>query len=121
MSASRPNRVDRSDHPHASADRPPVAVVGRRSSAERRRRERHLRRRRRDLLADTAFALVLTIMLISVTAGLGVLALLEVPIAGLVAISLVAERGLHRRAAASVALSLRGSAVVVMVVKDRRA
>jgi hypothetical protein len=68
-------------------------------AAERRRRERHFRRRRRDLLQDVGIALLLAIILVSVTAGLGVLVLLEVPIAaGLIGSSL-AERVLGKRRA----------------------
>jgi predicted anti-sigma-YlaC factor YlaD len=52
-----------------------------RASAERRRRQRHFARRRRDLLEDTALALLVTVVLLTVTAGLGVIALLEIPMA----------------------------------------
>lgn len=61
-----------------------------RTRAERRRRQRHFARRRRDLLEDAALALVLTLILISLTAGLGVIALIEGPLAtGLLASVLV--------------------------------
>lgn len=70
-------------------------------AAERRRRQRHFRRRRRDLLEDVALALLLTIVLISVTAGLGVLLLLEAPLAAAVIGSFVLERRLRRARAAT--------------------
>ena len=60
--------------------------------AARRRRQRHLRLLRRDLLADLVAAVFLTIVMLSVTAGLGALALAEVPIAGAVIGSFVVER-----------------------------
>jgi hypothetical protein len=43
---------------------------------------------------------VIAVFLISVTAGLGVLALLEIPLAGALVASLVAERVIARRRAA---------------------
>ncbi len=64
---------------------------------ELRRRERHFRRRRRDLLEDAGFALVVTITLLTVTAGLGILALIEVPIAAALVTSVLAERAIKRR------------------------
>ncbi|MDQ6607083.1 MAG: hypothetical protein M3Z06_11125 [Actinomycetota bacterium] len=60
---------------------------------ERRRRERHRRRLRRDLLEDFGLALLLTLTALILTAGLGVIALLEVPLLGLV----IASFGLERR------------------------
>jgi Flp pilus assembly protein TadB len=67
-------------------------------STERRRREQHFRRRRRDLLTDAILALVLAIVLTSLTAGLGILLLVVVPMAaGLVAYRVVQHR-LARRA-----------------------
>jgi hypothetical protein len=59
---------------------------------ERRRRRRHLQRLRRDLVADLAAALGLTVAVLVGTAGLGVVALLEIPVAGLVLASFVVER-----------------------------
>ncbi|HEY8626158.1 MAG TPA: hypothetical protein VIL82_09130 [Solirubrobacteraceae bacterium] len=64
---------------------------------ERRRRERHFRRRRRDLLEDTGLALLLTIALVTVTAGLGVLALIEVPVTTALIAWLLAERAIKKR------------------------
>jgi hypothetical protein len=48
-------------------------------------------------LEDAALGLVLAIFSISVTAGLGVLALLEAPVAVAVIASLVVQRAPHRR------------------------
>jgi hypothetical protein len=63
---------------------------------ERRRRERHLRRLRRDLLEDVGIAIVLMSFTLIVTAGLGVVALLEIPVAAAVIASYVVERGIRR-------------------------
>jgi hypothetical protein len=68
---------------------------------ERRRRELHLRRRRRDLLEDFGMALALMILALVLTAGLGVIALLEVPIGGGVIGSYIVERRKRRRSAGS--------------------
>jgi hypothetical protein len=59
---------------------------------ERRRRTRRLQQLRRDLLVDLVAALALTIFVLIVTAGLGVVALLEIPVAGLVIGSFLVER-----------------------------
>jgi hypothetical protein len=68
-------------------------------STERRRREQHFRRRRRDLLADAVLALLLAIVLMSLTAGLGILLLMVLPVgAGLVAYRVI-QRRLARRVA----------------------
>jgi Na+-translocating ferredoxin:NAD+ oxidoreductase RnfD subunit len=64
---------------------------------ERRRREQHLRRRRRDLLEDVAIAILLTIVALIWTAGLGVIALIAVPIAGALIGSFLVERALRKR------------------------
>lgn len=66
-------------------------------TVERRRRERHFRRRRRDLLEDTGIGLVLTFFLLSTTAGLGVLALIEVLLAAAIIASMFTERAVKRR------------------------
>jgi Flp pilus assembly protein TadB len=68
-----------------------------RANAERRRRQRHFARRRRDLLEDTALALLLTVVLLTVTAGLGVIALLEIPMAIVLIASIVIPRVRRRR------------------------
>jgi Flp pilus assembly protein TadB len=64
---------------------------------ERRRRVMHFRRRRRDVLEDCAGALVLMIFAIIVTPGLGMLAILAVPVALVLVGTVVAERRLRRR------------------------
>ena len=87
MSATRVKRAGSRARPAGEPARSREAM-----RAERRRRERHFRLRRRDLLLDAAMALGLTVILISVTAGLGVLALLELPIALGVAASVIVER-----------------------------
>jgi hypothetical protein len=76
----RPRRTEPRPHPPQVSKLPAARRRNRRPVGERRRRERHFRRRRRDLLEDTAIALLLAIILVSVTAGLGVLALLELPV-----------------------------------------
>ena len=50
-----------------------------RTALDRQRRSQHFARRRRDLLEDTAAALLLTLLTITLTAGLGVILLLELP------------------------------------------
>lgn len=92
MTAARPRTKLRRDLPGVSPRRLGPPQASRRPGPERRRRERHFRRRRRDLVEDAAIACALSIVLISVTAGLGVLALVELPVAALVAASLIAER-----------------------------
>ncbi|MDQ6807667.1 MAG: hypothetical protein M3065_22575 [Actinomycetota bacterium] len=64
---------------------------------ERRRRVVHFRRRRRDLLEDCGAALVLMIFAIILTPGLGMLALLEIPVALAVIGSVIAERRFRKR------------------------
>ena len=79
--------------------RPPgVRPPGARAT-ERRRRERHYRLRRRDLLEDLGVGLLLTALLLMLTAGLGVLALLDVALVGLLGATGVVERRRRRRAA----------------------
>jgi hypothetical protein len=75
-----------------------VSARGQRSArTERLRRERHFRRRRRDLLEDAGLAVLVTIALVSVTAGLGVLALIEVGLAAALTASMFTERAIKRR------------------------
>jgi hypothetical protein len=80
-------------------DRPGARAQARAwANAERRRRQRHFARRRRDLLEDAGIALLLTLTLLVLTAGLGVVALLELPMAGILAASVVIPRiRRHRR------------------------
>lgn len=63
---------------------------------ERRRQRRLLARRRRDLLEDSVAALVLTIVAITLTAGLGVIALIELPVVLALVISYVRDRRRRR-------------------------
>ena len=97
MSAPMPTRpAPRPVHAPAAPPR-----EERRSSArmEQRRRRRHLQQLRRDFAADVIAAFVLTIFLLVMTAGLGVVALLELLAAtGLIA-SVVIERRRRRRRA----------------------
>jgi hypothetical protein len=69
------------------------------SRLERRRRVMHFRRRRRDLLEDCVAGLVLMIFAIVLTPGLGMLALLEIPVGLAVIGSVVAERRIRKRRA----------------------
>jgi hypothetical protein len=91
-----PERPRAPRRPPPSA-RPAADPARRARAAERRRRERHFRHRRRDLLQDTGVALAITILLIAATAGLGVLALLMIPLAGGLIGSSVGGRVRRRR------------------------
>ncbi|HEY2259835.1 MAG TPA: hypothetical protein VGH45_08980 [Solirubrobacteraceae bacterium] len=62
------------------------------AARERRRRCRHFARRRRDLVEDAVLGLLLAAVLLSVTGGLGVLALIE-----LLVVSTVLGVGVVRR------------------------
>jgi hypothetical protein len=64
---------------------------------ERRRRVLHFRRRRRDLLEDFGAALALMIFAIIITPGLGMLALLAVPVALVLVGTVIAERRIRKR------------------------
>jgi hypothetical protein len=102
VSATRARRTERTEprpHPPGVPKLPAASRRHRTAVSERRRRERHFRRRRRDLLEDTGMALLLAIILVSVTAGLGVLALLELPVVALLIGTSVAGRGLGARLA----------------------
>jgi hypothetical protein len=80
--------------PHRPAQsRPPAALA-----TERRRRERHYRLRRRDLLEDVGAGLLVTVLLLMLTAGLGVLALLDLVLLGLLVAAGALERRRRRRA-----------------------
>jgi hypothetical protein len=72
-----------------------------RDQAERRRRERQRRRLRRDLLEDFGLGLLLTLTALIMTAGLGVLALLEVPVIGAVIVSFGLEQRQRRARSAT--------------------
>jgi membrane protein required for beta-lactamase induction len=66
-------------------------------AAERRRRERHYRLRRRDLLEDLGAGLLITVLLLMLTAGLGVLALLDLALVSLLVVSSLIGRRRRRR------------------------
>lgn len=87
----------RSAAPRSATRRPDPA--DRTRALERRRREQHFRARRRDLLVDTVAALVVALILITVTAGLGVVALIVGPVAVALVASTVLSRFLARRRA----------------------
>ena len=61
-----------------------------------RRQQRLVARRRRDLLEDSVAGIVLTIVAITLTAGLGVIALIEVPVVLALVISYVRDRRKRR-------------------------
>lgn len=65
---------------------------------ERRRRELHLRARRRDLLQDLTAALVVFLVIMTATPGLGVVAIFEAPVVFALVAAVVIRRVLrHRR------------------------
>jgi hypothetical protein len=64
---------------------------------ERRRRISHFRRRRRDLLGDTALAILLLVLALILTPGLGVLAMIEIPVALALVGTVVGERRIRKR------------------------
>jgi hypothetical protein len=64
---------------------------------ERRRRIRHFRRRRRDLIVDAALAIVLMVLALILTPGLGVLAIIEIPVALALIGTVLAERRIRKR------------------------
>jgi hypothetical protein len=74
-----------------------TAAPPQRRAAERARRLRHVRRRRRDLLEDAVLAFVLAITLFTLTAGLGVVALLAGALSAVVIGSFIWERRRARR------------------------
>jgi Flp pilus assembly protein TadB len=90
MSAS-PARRSTHDRPPARRRQPSPATI------ERRRRQRHFARRRRDLLEDVCAALVLTIFMLCLTAGLGVIALIEIACTLALAASYLLERRRRRK------------------------
>ena len=66
-------------------------------SVERRRRARHYRLRRRDLVEDLGAGLLGAILLLVLTAGLGMLALLDLALVGGLVVSGVIARRRRRR------------------------
>ncbi len=83
--------------PNPAAGSRNAGHVRRAATIERRRRQRHFARRRRDLLEDCVVAAVLAILIFSVTAGLGVVALMAIPLGAALIGSFVAERVIRRR------------------------
>ena len=67
------------------------------TALERRRRSQHFARLRRDVLEDTGAALLVTLLTITFTSGLGVIALIELPLALALIVSYLLERRTHRR------------------------
>jgi hypothetical protein len=53
---------------------------------------RHLRRRRRDLLEDAVLAILLMTLAVILTPGLGVIAIIEVPVGLLLIATVLVER-----------------------------
>jgi hypothetical protein len=68
-----------------------------RTGLDHRRRSQHFARRRRDLLEDTAAALLLTLLTVTLTTGLGVVVLIELPVALALIVSYLLDRRRHRR------------------------
>ena len=85
---SRPEADPASAHP---------LTVDRAATLERRRRISHFRRRRRDLLGDAVLAVVLVVLALILTPGLGVLAVIEIPVALALAGTVVGERRIRKR------------------------
>jgi hypothetical protein len=80
----------------------PGRPVDRAVVVERRRRAQLVRQRRRDLVTDAAIALALTLLAVVLTAGLGVLALIEVPVALALVGTVLMERRTRKRRRATV-------------------
>lgn len=89
--------------PATPARRPPYAPQfsprhqPSRTALDRRRRSQHFARLRRDLLEDTAAALLVVLLTITFTSGLGVIAVIELPLALALIVSYLLERRTHRR------------------------
>jgi hypothetical protein len=104
VSAQPARRADRRGAPQPGARRAgqrrapqPAARRVTPATIERRRCERHLRRRRRDLLEDLAGAVLLMALALVFTAGLGVIALLDIVVVGVLVGSVVVGRWLRAR------------------------
>ena len=67
-----------------------------RTALDRRRRSQHFASRRRDLLEDTAAALLVTLLTVTFTAGLGVIALIELLLALAVIVTYLLDHRRHR-------------------------
>ncbi len=87
---------------------------------ERRRRQQHFRRLRRDLLEDVAIAILLTALLLTFAAGLGVVVLLEIPLAGALIGSALARRVRLRRLGSRAGAAQRPGPVRATIVKKSR-
>lgn len=83
--------------PHRTASRrtTPIQRTAGRTGA--RSRARLIRQRQTDLRQDIAFAVVLALVALTVTAGLAVIVLLSLPVAAALLSSLVLERRFRRR------------------------
>jgi hypothetical protein len=77
------------------------------AAAERRRRARHYRLLRRDLVEDLGAGLLLSVLLFLFTAGLGVLALIEIPLVGALIAAGVIDRRRRRQRAQRIAADRR--------------
>jgi Flp pilus assembly protein TadB len=98
MSRQAAHRIEAAA-PDWPAAAPEAGRAAPRSGRERARRARLIRRRRTDLRQDVALAVIVALFTLIYTAGLGVVALLSIPVAAGLACSLVAERWLRRRRA----------------------
>jgi hypothetical protein len=87
---AEPAPVVRPERPVRTAR--PAPTPGTSAAARRRRRARHYRLRRRDLVEDLGAGLLLAVLLFLATAGLGVLALLEIPLVGILVAAGVLDR-----------------------------
>lgn len=83
--------------PSRSSQTASAAARSRRRNTERRRRERHMRLLRRDLLVDVVLSLVVMVVMLIVTAGLGVIALIEILAGAMMIASFVVRRWSRRR------------------------
>jgi hypothetical protein len=105
--AHRPTTLRR---PRPKADRASARplTVDRAAMLERRRRISHFRLRRRDLLGDVALATVLMVLTLIITPGLGVLAIIEIPVAFALISTMLGEQRLRKRQSA-VSRTARGT------------
>jgi hypothetical protein len=94
--AHRPATLRRS-RPKADPASARPLTVDRAATLERRRRISHFRLRRRDLLGDAALAIVLMVLALILTPGLGVLAIIEIPVALALVGTVVGERRIRKR------------------------
>jgi hypothetical protein len=94
--AHRPATLRRS-RPEADPASAQPLTAERAAMLERRRRISHFRRRRRDLLGDAVVAIVLMVLALILTPGLGVLAIIEIPVALALIGTVIAERRIRKR------------------------